>query len=243
MDQAVRGYALPELWLVHVADDDPSSSGRSVPAMSEVPEKTGPRGGRRITRQCSGPSRRVSFLWFENRRGAGSATDRPYVSYQPDLSTSPHPDRATRHRSLPADRRPPPAPGSGRSPRIVSPWGRPPASSALYCSLTTAPGRARPASRWPGLFLAPCKITPREASSPRGAVAGRGTHRPRRADRPFSFRRGPLRVRERGPTNGRGPRSTAGDRACVATGPPLHHAQHRRVAGDAFTAARPRCAG
>src|SRR5439155_7489996 len=36
-------------------------------------------GGRGITRQCSGPSRRVSFLWFENRRGAGSATDRHYV--------------------------------------------------------------------------------------------------------------------------------------------------------------------
>ena len=34
---------------------------------------------RRITRQCSGPSRRVSFVWFESRRGAGSATDRPYV--------------------------------------------------------------------------------------------------------------------------------------------------------------------
>lgn len=33
----------------------------------------------RITRQCSGPSRRVSFLWFESRRGAGSATDRHYV--------------------------------------------------------------------------------------------------------------------------------------------------------------------
>jgi hypothetical protein len=32
-----------------------------------------------ITRQCSGPSRRVSFLWFESRRGAGSATDWHYV--------------------------------------------------------------------------------------------------------------------------------------------------------------------
>lgn len=32
-----------------------------------------------ITRRCSGPSRRVSFLWFESRRGAGSATDWHYV--------------------------------------------------------------------------------------------------------------------------------------------------------------------
>ena len=32
-----------------------------------------------ITRRCRGPSRRVSFLWFGSRRGAGSATDRPYV--------------------------------------------------------------------------------------------------------------------------------------------------------------------
>src|SRR5437868_5238854 len=32
-----------------------------------------------ITRQCSGPSRRVSFLSFRSRHGAGSATDRPYV--------------------------------------------------------------------------------------------------------------------------------------------------------------------
>ena len=30
----------------------------------------------RITRPRSGPSRRVSFLWFEGPRGAGSATDR-----------------------------------------------------------------------------------------------------------------------------------------------------------------------
>lgn len=36
--------------------------------------------GGQITRQCSGPSRRVSFLWFERRRGAGSATDRPRVT-------------------------------------------------------------------------------------------------------------------------------------------------------------------
>src|SRR5207248_3058205 len=34
---------------------------------------------RRITRRCSGPSRRVSFLWFESRHRAGSATDRHYV--------------------------------------------------------------------------------------------------------------------------------------------------------------------
>lgn len=34
---------------------------------------------RDITHQCSGPSRRISFLWFESRRGAGSATDRHYV--------------------------------------------------------------------------------------------------------------------------------------------------------------------
>ena len=32
-----------------------------------------------ITLQCSGPSRRASFLWFESLRGAGSATDRHYV--------------------------------------------------------------------------------------------------------------------------------------------------------------------
>src|SRR4051812_47787720 len=32
-----------------------------------------------MIRRCSGPSRRVSLLWFENWRGAGSATDRPYV--------------------------------------------------------------------------------------------------------------------------------------------------------------------
>src|SRR5438105_6199784 len=32
-----------------------------------------------ITRQCSGPSRRVSFLSFRSRQGAGSATDRHYV--------------------------------------------------------------------------------------------------------------------------------------------------------------------
>lgn len=32
-----------------------------------------------MTRQCSGPSRRVRFWWFESRRGAGSAADRPYV--------------------------------------------------------------------------------------------------------------------------------------------------------------------
>jgi hypothetical protein len=30
-------------------------------------------------RRCSRPSRRVSFLYFESRRGAGPATDRPYV--------------------------------------------------------------------------------------------------------------------------------------------------------------------
>src|SRR4051812_47661861 len=34
---------------------------------------------RRITRRCSGPSRRGSFLWFKNRHCAGSATDRPCV--------------------------------------------------------------------------------------------------------------------------------------------------------------------
>jgi hypothetical protein len=39
-------------------------------------------GGRSITRQCSGPSRRVSLLWFERRRGVGSAADRPYVSHR-----------------------------------------------------------------------------------------------------------------------------------------------------------------
>jgi len=32
-----------------------------------------------ITRRCSGPSRRVNFLWSEGRRGAGSATNRHYV--------------------------------------------------------------------------------------------------------------------------------------------------------------------
>src|SRR5438034_6884295 len=32
-----------------------------------------------ITRQYSGPRRRVSFSWFQSRRGAGSATDRPHV--------------------------------------------------------------------------------------------------------------------------------------------------------------------
>jgi hypothetical protein len=31
--------------------------------------------GPQITRQCSGPSRRVSFSWFQGRRGVGSATD------------------------------------------------------------------------------------------------------------------------------------------------------------------------
>src|SRR5688572_6744887 len=35
--------------------------------------------GRGITRQCSGPTRRVSFLWLESRCGAGSATDRHSV--------------------------------------------------------------------------------------------------------------------------------------------------------------------
>jgi hypothetical protein len=37
------------------------------------------RSGGYVTRQCSGPSRRVSLLWFVSRRGDGSATDRPYV--------------------------------------------------------------------------------------------------------------------------------------------------------------------
>ena len=32
-----------------------------------------------MTRQCSGPGRRVRFLRFESRRGAGSAIDRHYV--------------------------------------------------------------------------------------------------------------------------------------------------------------------
>jgi hypothetical protein len=32
-----------------------------------------------MTRQCSGPSRWVSFSRFESRHGAGSATDRPCV--------------------------------------------------------------------------------------------------------------------------------------------------------------------
>src|SRR3954464_8575899 len=44
--------------------------------------------GREITRQCSGPSRRVSFLWFESRRGAGSATDRHYVRGQNAMDVS-----------------------------------------------------------------------------------------------------------------------------------------------------------
>ncbi len=33
----------------------------------------------RITRRCSGPSRRVNFLCIRGRRRAGSATDRPHV--------------------------------------------------------------------------------------------------------------------------------------------------------------------
>src|SRR5882724_885805 len=45
--------------------------------------------GGHITRECSGPSRRVSFLWFETRRGAGSATDRPYVMQRNELSAEP----------------------------------------------------------------------------------------------------------------------------------------------------------
>ena len=40
------------------------------------------RSGRCITRQCSGPGGRASLLWFERRRGAGSATERPYVMSQ-----------------------------------------------------------------------------------------------------------------------------------------------------------------
>jgi hypothetical protein len=32
-----------------------------------------------MTRRCSGPSRRLGFLWIESLRGARSATDRPYV--------------------------------------------------------------------------------------------------------------------------------------------------------------------
>ena len=34
---------------------------------------------RGITRRCGGPSRRVSFSWFESRRGAGPAAQRPHV--------------------------------------------------------------------------------------------------------------------------------------------------------------------
>jgi hypothetical protein len=47
------------------------------------------RTGRHITSQCSGPSRRVSFWWFESRHGAGSATDRHYVIQQPSREKLP----------------------------------------------------------------------------------------------------------------------------------------------------------
>src|SRR5690348_113158 len=40
-----------------------------------------------MTRRCSGPSGRVSSLWFESRRGAGSASDRPFLM-QPEASSS-----------------------------------------------------------------------------------------------------------------------------------------------------------
>src|SRR5437763_14370485 len=43
-------------------------------------------GNRRITRRCSGPSRRVSFFWFMGPRCAGSATDRHSVMHmQPNV--------------------------------------------------------------------------------------------------------------------------------------------------------------
>jgi len=58
------------------------------PAVSRMRRDLGPRRtGRRITHQCSGPSRRASFLWFESRDGGGSATDRHYVM-RPVASTT-----------------------------------------------------------------------------------------------------------------------------------------------------------
>ena len=42
---------------------------------------------RHRTRQCSGPSRRVSFQWFESWRGAGAATDRHSVMRHSRLTT------------------------------------------------------------------------------------------------------------------------------------------------------------
>jgi len=44
-----------------------------------------------ITCQCSRPSRRVRFLLFQSRRGAGSATDRHYVMSLAEHPTSPVP--------------------------------------------------------------------------------------------------------------------------------------------------------
>src|SRR3954452_12124099 len=41
-----------------------------------------PRGPRYIVFQCSGPSRRGTLVALQERRGAGSATDRPYVIWR-----------------------------------------------------------------------------------------------------------------------------------------------------------------
>lgn len=79
--------------LLHFAADSPWSdhavrreaSRYAIDAMTEaepidswIPDPVVP------TRRCNGPSRRVTFLRFESRCGAGSATDRPTLCESSD---------------------------------------------------------------------------------------------------------------------------------------------------------------